>query len=217
MANLTKPGRLAGGIIAILGGILLVLLFLSGFNFLVLSMGILGIMGGILLLYDWTFGGGLALLGGTMGYGVFLLFFEATERVMPYILSAGLLGLGGFIGVMIGSQSPLSIGKSEFELIDDWIDTKIKEISEAYSVIKIEFFNRRWDGLVFLVEFQANIDPKFIKNLIALLEETWNRKAFIMTKAGLNDSEGSDNKYVIYQKDGGHLTYILEEFEMDDK
>ena len=217
MANLTKPGRLAGGIIAILGGILLVLLFLSGLNFLVLSMGILGIMGGILLLYDWTFGGGLALLGGTMGYGVFLLFFEVTERVMPYILSAGLLGLGGFIGVMIGSQSPLSIGKSEFELIDDWIDTKIKEISEAYRVIKIEFFNRRWDGLVFLVEFQANIDPKFIKDLIALLEETWNRKAFLMTKAGLNDSEGSDNKYVIYQKDGGHLTYILEEFEMDDK
>jgi hypothetical protein len=216
MVNSTKPGRIGGGIIAIVGGSLLIILLFFDFNYNILIMGILGIIGGSVLLDDWTFGGGLALVGGTYGYIFFLLPFWTNDLVFLYILSAGLIGLGGFTGIMSGSQSPTRITKSEFELIDDWIDTKTKEISATYNVIKIEFFNRRWDGLVFLVEFEEHIDPKYIKNLIAFLEESWNRKVFLMTKAGLNESDVSSSKYVIYQKEGSHLDYILEDVDMNE-
>jgi hypothetical protein len=195
MVKRTKPGRIAGGVIAILGGISSTILFLFNFNYYNLIFGILGILGGSFLLDDWAFGGGLALCGATLSFLSFLIpyiLFVGVERIL-YILSVVLMALGGFIGLMIDAEAPI------INLIDDWIEIKAKEISETYNVIKIEFFNLLWDGLVFEVEFQEHINPKYIKNLIGFLEENWNQKIFLMTKAGLDDSNLSSNKYLIYQ------------------
>ncbi len=227
---MTKQGRKVGGIISILGGIFLLLIgfinmamlifFDSTLTFLsyIWIVAFLGILGGVLLIEDWTFGGGLSLVVGTMLLcsGLLGLFFSRELGPIPYLVGAALIGPGGFIGVMIGSESHFSISNSELDLIDDWIDMKDIEIVKTYKIEKIEFFDRLWGGLVFSVEFSKKINPESIKKLIVFLETQWNGKVFIMTKAGLDEAELASDKYIIYQKEGGHLNYKIEQINLSE-
>jgi len=227
---MTKQGREAGGIISILGAIYLIILNIiyiqayiqSGFFIYTWIIVVLGILGGVLLLYDWTLGGGLSLTVGVILLSSCLmsLIFSGDQAGNFYLsltaIGAGLTGLGGFIGLMIGSESYFSIGEPEIGLIDDWVEIKEMEILKTYNVEKIEFFDGLWGGLVFLVEFSKKINPESIKKLIEFLETHWNGKVFIMTKAGLDETELASDKYIIYQKEGGHLNYKIEQINLNE-
>jgi hypothetical protein len=193
----------------------------SSFLIFNLIIAAIGIIGGFFLLNDWTFGGGLASGGATIHFGIFLYslllssYYEYGYYLLHFI-SAGLIGLGGVIGLMMGGEVPFNISKSELGLIDEWIEMKETEIVERYNVKAIEFFDGLWGGLVFLVKFLKNIRPDSIKKLITFLEKQWNGKVFIMTKAGLDDTELASDKYVIYQKDGRLLNYKIEQIDLTD-
>lgn len=227
---MTKQGREAGGIISILGGIYLIIL-----NIIAIPTGIhlnffiyiwiiivLGILGGILLSYDITFGGGLSSTASIilLTSCVFGIVFPSEHGGILFLslttIGAGLMVTGGFIGFMIGPEPHMSISKSEFGLIDDWINMKQTEITDKYNVKSIEFFDDLWGGLVFEVKFLKNISPTSIKGLIAFLEKQWNGKVFIMTKAGLDEAELVSNKYIIYQKEGRLLNYKIEQIDLNE-
>jgi hypothetical protein len=227
---MTRQGRKVGAIVSILGGIYMLLISFINYSMLIFFdptlidltyiwiVAFLGILGGVLLIEDWTFGGGLSLGVGTMLLCFVLLdlFFSRELGPIHYLVGAALIGPGGFIGVMIGSEPHFSPSNSELELIDEWIETKEIELVKTYKVGKMEFFDRLWGGLVFSVEFLKDINPKSIKKLIEFLELNWGGKVFIMTKTGLDETKLASNEYIFYQKEGGHLNYKLEEVNLND-
>lgn len=127
---MTKGGRIAGGIIALIGGgislipALLPMVFLGCdpritiMVLVTLVCAVLGIIGGILLLTDKTAGGILALIGGTLpiiGQHIHLgnvlcgsWWVGITLAItLNYYLNCIPIIVGGILGLSIGSESKL--------------------------------------------------------------------------------------------------------------
>lgn len=126
---MAKGGRIAGGILALIGGAMLILkAFLTLFWLILLwppmalvfmttlVCGILAVVGGILLLVDKLAGGILALIAGALG--IILTFFIAVPPfgmvdplLVLYSFDTGVIGIdpllalvGGIVGIAVGSE-----------------------------------------------------------------------------------------------------------------
>ena len=130
---MAKGGRIAGGILALIGGgmgtfagILSFLLMIptSSSAFLITGgvttiCGVLGVVGGILLLVDKTAGGVLAIVGGTVvlvgifitidsgSYisGIYIIYWTATVAThLMFYIDPALMLVGGIVGLAVGSE-----------------------------------------------------------------------------------------------------------------
>lgn len=117
---MTKGGRIAGGILAIVGGgivvvegFLMVWLLIGGEEvaaviFTHWILGSIGLVGGVLLLVDKTAGGIIALIAGVGGtFLMFVPFIDPLhwlDTLIPFT-DPVLILVGGLVGTIVGSES----------------------------------------------------------------------------------------------------------------
>jgi len=117
---MTKGGRIAGGILAIVGGAFIVIagiMILSLISYdpsimisviATLASGALAVIGGILLLVDSTAGGVLALIGGAFCIvGSFIPIYMTiplTVHFFNFWIDPALALVGGIVGLAVGSS-----------------------------------------------------------------------------------------------------------------